>query len=1414
MEQQSRWTRLPWQKLVSADASLISEDSANRYCRQYFPSKSGGKCRTVIPCLGDACDDYGNISKSYMNNTIRTTKYTLLNFIPMNLFEQFHRAANLYFLFIVVLNWVPVVEAFQKEITMIPLIVVLTIIAIKDALEDYRRYKFDKQINNMTTKVYRRKHHMYIERCWKDVQVGDFIRLSCNEIIPADMVLLYSSDPDGICHIETSNLDGETNLKQRYVVKGFSEQDFEVNPEQFTSKIECESPNNDLTRFRGFMEHNNRDRVGLHKENLLLRGCTVKNTETVVGIVVYAGHETKAMLNNTGPRYKRSKLERRLNGDILWSVVLLLLMCLTTAIGHGLWLNNFAETPLFFVPEPNGEHISPPLAGFYMFWTMIIVLQVLIPISLYVSIEIVKLGQIFFIQNDLDLYNEKLDSTIQCRALNITEDLGQIQYIFSDKTGTLTENKMVFLRCSIAGVEYSHEDNAKRLELYQDVDSEDMKYQPQISPSPQSALNVESKFQHDNQNCTSTNIHKSGDSQEGLKKQDIHCLRQVAFSSKMEKEVVPDPHLLKKFELLSSQNRSLNGFIGSNSHEIAYIMDFFLALAICNTVVVSSPTEPRQKAGIPCVGQTPLKSFEEIKQLFQKFSVQRFSSPLPNLNDKPSPSGSSSRLNIFNKMRTSTPTVVEEQESTSESEKINFEKENKSSCQEKSQQEMRSVDATFSFSIDPHCGIPVPGELNYEAESPDEAALVHAARAYKCTLRFRTPEHLTVDLFSVESLTFQLLHILPFDSVRKRMSVVVRHPYTNQIIVYTKGADSVIMDLLDGSSKGKQQKRIKEQTQKHLDDYAKDGLRTLCIAKKTLTNSEYEEWLKDHFLAETSIDNREQLLLESALKLETDLILLGATGIVDRLQEGVPETIEALQKAGIKIWVLTGDKQETAVNIAYSCKLLRPSDKVFILNCTSKDACEALISQILKIIEDNDPGASIGHAPNYSLVIDGKTLEFALQKSLEEMFLNLTIKCRAVVCCRSAPLQKSQVVKLVRDKLNVMSLAIGDGANDVSMIQVADVGIGISGQEGMQAVMSSDFAISRFKHLSKLLLVHGHWCYTRLANMILYFFYKNLAFVNLLLWYQIFCGFSGSTMTDYWILIFFNLLFTSAPPIIYGILDKDVSAETLLQLPELYRNSQASETYKTSTFWWTMLDSFYQSLICFFVPYFIYADSDISVFSFGVPINTSALLIILLHLVLESKSLTWIHAVLLIGSALFYFVFALVFGVTCVNCNSPSNPYWIMEKHMSDPVFYCGCILTTVVALLPRLVYHCIQNSVYPTLIVKAAQLDKLTPEERNREIEDWKFSQEACCLLDPVDFLTNPSVDDSVSLKECSIISASCSLPLNDSFSMSIEDLGDVSVTISDGIGTQKSSLRETPADLPSAQLSQPDSASTITNC
>ncbi|KAI4572413.1 hypothetical protein MJT46_005481 [Ovis ammon polii x Ovis aries] len=1350
MTEPLQWARYHWQRLIGR---TNTDDDERPYSYSSLLACGGkssqtlklaGKHRVVVPHLQLFKEEYEKFSGTYVNNRIRTTKYTLLNFVPRNLFEQFHRVANLYFLFLVVLNWVPLVEAFQKEITMLPLVVVLTIIAIKDGLEDYRKYKIDKQINNLVTKVYSRKEKKYVDRCWKDVTVGDFIHLSCNEVIPADMVLLFSTDPDGICHIETSGLDGESNLKQKQVVRRYAEQDSEVDPEKFSSRIECESPNNDLNRFRGFLEHSNKERVGLSKENLLLRGCTIRNTEAVMGIVVYAGHETKAMLNNSGPRYKRSKLERRANTDVLWCVLLLVIMCLTGALGHGIWLSRYENIPFFNIPEPDGHIISPVLAGFYMFWTMIILLQVLIPISLYVSIEIVKLGQIYFIQSDVDFYNEKMGSTVQCRALNITEDLGQIQYLFSDKTGTLTENKMVFRRCSVAGFDYCHEENAKRLESYQEAASEDEDSADTPSGSLSNMVKPRApscRTVHNRPLGSISSNHLTGscfalESREGAS--EVPHSRQAAFSSPIETDVVPDTRLLDKFNQITPLLFTpTDEPIPDPPLETLYIIDFFIALAICNTVVVSAPNQPRQKVGLSSLRGIPIKSLDEIKNLFQRLSVRRSSSPSLASGKEPSgvPNAFVSRLSLFNRMKPASP-VEKEISQTSES----LQGSDNSACP--TEIEKQNSDAGIANGkVEALAGQPLTSSLCYEAESPDEAALVYAARAYQCTLQSRTPEQVVVDFAALGPLTFQLLHILPFDSVRKRMSVVVRHPLSNQVVVYTKGADSTIMELLsvaspDGPGLEKQQMMIREKTQKHLDDYAKRGLRTLCIAKRVMSDTEYAEWLRNHFLAETSIDNREELLLESAMRLENKLTLLGATGIEDRLQEGVPEAIEALHKAGIKIWMLTGDKQETAVNIAYACKLLEPNDKLFILNTESKNACEMLMDTILKELQKNPASpeqaslsASLHQPPptlqgsglRAALIITGKTLEFALQESLQKQFLELTACCQAVVCCRATPLQKSEVVKLVRSHLRVMTLAIGDGANDVSMIQVADIGIGISGQEGMQAVMASDFAVSQFRHLSKLLLVHGHWCYTRLSNMILYFFYKNVAYVNLLFWYQFFCGFSGTSMTDYWVLIFFNLLFTSAPPVIYGVLEKDVSAETLMQLPELYRSGQRSEAYLPLTFWITLLDAFYQSLVCFFVPYYTYQGSDIDIFTFGNPLNTAALFVILLHLVIESKSLTWIHMLVIVGSILSYFFFALAFGAMCVTCNPPSNPYWIMQEHMADPVFYLVCVLTTCVALLPRFLYRVLQGSLFPSPILRAKHLDRLPAEERIEALKKWR---------------------------------------------------------------------------------------------
>uniref|UniRef100_A0A672SBU7 Phospholipid-transporting ATPase n=1 Tax=Sinocyclocheilus grahami TaxID=75366 RepID=A0A672SBU7_SINGR len=1180
-------------------------------------------------------------AQSCTRNKVQTTKYTFLSFIPKNLFEQLHRFANVYFVFLGALNFVPIVNAFQPEISIIPIVFVMSITAVKDLWEDQRRRKSDQKVNNRLCEVYDRKQKQYVERRWAEVCVGDLVRLCCNEIIPADMVLLHSSDPNGVCHIETANLDGETNLKQRQVVRDLPQQ-----VKNYSSHIECENPNNDLRRFRGFMDHPGKVRVGLHSENLLLRSCTVRNTETVIGIVVYAGHETKAMQNNSGPRYKRSKLERRLNMDVLWCVILLLLMCLIAAVGHGFWLSG-RQNPIYMIPDDT----HPALAAFYMFWTMIIVLQVLIPISLYVSIEIVKLGQIYFIQNDLDLYNPVLDTGVQCRALNITEDLGQIQYLFSDKTGTLTENRMLFRRCIVAGTEYPHHENAISLEQYEEQGCGDADH----------SLTLRSRTSRKSLSCKSLSCNRSSVSLNTLTAEsDTHSVHDTlrrhtpgagAFSSTMECAVVPDPQLQAGLNTLSSPMRSP---VRQQAAEISHILDFFLALTVCNTVVVSSPTQPRHV---------------EMKAMFQKLSLPRFpSSPSQNTDTPPNNS-------------------ADESESDDEDE---------------------------------------AEELLYEAESPDEAALVQAAKAYGCTLLGRSPEQVLVAVPGTGPLSIPLLHVLPFHSARKRMSVVVRHPLTGEVVVYTKGADNVIMELAEAAEDGFC-REIMERTQRHLDQYARDGLRTLCVAKKVLEEQEYKAWLKRHEYAETSIENREELLLESAERLETNLTLLGATGIVDRLQEEVPESIEALQEAGIKVWVLTGDKQETAINIAFACKLLRPTDHILMANCDSKETCEARLHELQhEIRQVTKEGMSEDDGSDCVLVIDGRTLDYALQKELQGSFLELTCCCRSVICCRSTPLQKSQVVRLVRDKLKVMTLAIGDGANDVSMIQMADVGIGISGQEGMQAVMSSDFAISRFKFLRKLILVHGHWCYTRLANMILYFFYKNVMYVNLLFWYQFFCGFSGSTMTNSWVLIFFNLLFTSVPPIIYGMLDKDVSGETLLDLPDLYKSGQNSQAYLPSTFWMNILDAFYQSLVCFFIPYFAYAGSDIGVFSFGSPINGSALLIILLHQLIESRTVTWIHTALLLFSALFYYAFVLLFSLTCVTCNSPTNPLGIETKMMSEPLYFLVCGLTTVLALLPRILCRAFRSTICPSDLVRAQKMERLSAQDYSTSLRQWKENKAA----------------------------------------------------------------------------------------
>lgn len=651
-----------------------------------------------------------------------------------------------------------------------------------------------------------------------------------------------------------------------------------------------------------------------------------------------------------------------------------------------------------------------------------------------------KIIQVYHIHNDINLYDPLMNKRTQCRALNITEELGQIQYIFSDKTGTLTENRMIFRNCSIAGIDYDH---------------------PQLV-----------------------------DEAKGLNK-----LTSLS--------VVCNDRLLEDLSLTEIGGEET---IAQRQLHSARIQEFLLLLAVCNTVVCSHHphVDLMNESGTidqPSDGDSLDASSSNTQVLndrYTRLAESRSVTPSPPLN-----------TSLYNETRRHVPCLppIADTSPITEFNDSKITKTKKISIPalpflgRKNGALNLTDEQKLKLTPSPKDSKPI-----FEAESPDELALVDAAYNYDCRLVKRSPTSVTVEIPGDTKLDFEILQILPFDSIRKCMSVIVKHPVTKRIILYCKGADSTVLANMAPVEDDSEQKQIINKTQQQLNYYARKGLRVLVMAKRILSVQEYNDWLRKHRESELAHDNVERRLRESYICIETNLTVLGASAIEDRLQEGVPETLKSLISAGIVIWVLTGDKPETAINIAYSAKLFSPHMEVLKIMARTKEAAENSIYCYLSEIEREQdsseestyPVAPIrtqrrNSGPVRALVVDGKTLTFILDRrsNLTKPFLKLSTYCTSVLCCRATPLQKAYIVKVVKEELKMRTLAVGDGANDVSMIQTADVGIGISGQEGMQAVMASDFALPRFKFLERFLLVHGHWSYHRLSNMVLYFFYKN-----------------------------------------------------------------------------------------------------------------------------------------------------------------------------------------------------------------------------------------------------------------------------------------------------------------------------------
>lgn len=316
-------------------------------------------------------------------------------------------------------------------------------------------------------------------------------------------------------------------------------------------------------------------------------------------------------------------------------------------------------------------------------------------------------------------------------------------------------------------------------------------------------------------------------------------------------------------------------------------------------------------------------------------------------------------------------------------------------------------------------------------------------------------------------------------------------------------------DVLVNESLAINDSAVFERCFQHIDDFASEGLRTLLYAYRIVEESEYLQWKTVYHEATTSLVNRQERIEAAADIIEQGFELAGATAIEDKLQRGVPETIDKLRRANIKVWMLTGDKRETAINIAHSATICKPFSEVYILDATADgDLSEKIAATLVDV--------GRGMIPHSVVVIDGHTLGVVEEDdALKILFFDLVARVDSVICCRASPAQKATLVKCIRDRVpSSLTLAIGDGANDIAMIQSSHVGIGISGREGLQAARISDYSIAQFRFLQKLLFVHGRWNYIRTGKYILGTFWKELFFYLMQALYQKYNGYTGTSLVS------------------------------------------------------------------------------------------------------------------------------------------------------------------------------------------------------------------------------------------------------------------------------------------------------------
>ncbi|CCW61608.1 unnamed protein product [Phytomonas sp. EM1] len=1000
-------------------------------------------------------DDSAN---AFPDNTVSNTHYSIHTFLFLNLYEQFRRPLNFYFLLVAALQFIPSIAPVSPLSTLIPILFAFTLTAIKEGCDDVERYRHDCKYNARLRLVLDKFSGQWCYKKNASIRVGDVIMLQRNEDIPCDVVAIASSAPN--IYIRTDNLDGEIDLKLREVVTppmvvssaanarveangggGY----FPDNPSRtrttfismddsvslLQQKLACLTltyppPNSTIDSFDGMAVFDLRKvsraandllargeesavkfsdevhSVSLSHSHLLPQFCLLKNTDRIIAVAVYTGNNTKCGMNKRKTPVKWARIDQ----DVNRYAMLIFLFQISVSIAFGaiaMHKNENLEQRVWYLPLQRDS-----MPSLFIVYTMrfFLLTSVMIPLSFKLVVDMSKYYMSKMVAWDKVMTHSGVgpngDRDVGCSVKNssILEDLGQVNYVLSDKTGTLTQNVMTLAHVTVAP---DHQISLAHLDLPGDVCA---------AGRPGARLPVESPA-------------LGGPATVAGRAEVIRCAS---------------------------------------------------AMALCTSVEVVPVRRPVMEAA----------------------PARHSSSTSPSLSTCASPSV----------------------------------------CRNPSA--YPSVDRSHVL------------QFTYQAVSPDEVALCCGAAKLGVTLQRRTP-HEAVLRVAGEDHRYRIHHVFPFSSDTRSMGIIVEHVVTERILLLVKGADEQVGSMLRHPLRETHPDMVK-----HLRVYAKSGLRVLLFAEREFTRTELDLFLFRQHQAELDLVER-QLGIDAIRKeIMSDLIPSGITAIEDKLQENVQATIDMMLKAGIKVWMLTGDKMETSEQIALSCGLYKPHHRVIRI-VESSDSNEDWVNNLIS--NDLIPVAS----PTYSspissafksaevLIVQGERVldRILSDKFLTERFERLASCCLSVVCVRMTPRQKAAICHFMRKRGHI-TLAVGDGGNDVSMLQEANVGVGILGKESAQAARAADFSIAQFDDLRSLVFFHGQLAYVCTAYLIKYSFYKSMLIAFTQLAYTaVFTRYSGKSFWTSFMLLMWNGVYTLPHTLLY-CLDRCAPRVVLERFPSLY----------------------------------------------------------------------------------------------------------------------------------------------------------------------------------------------------------------------------------------------------------------------